>query len=169
MSLIVQYMFGRNFYAIWEFYREEEAFCLGHIACFGLLNILSLFTQLYQHQAHAVNHQPTKCRTADFQNRRNGTSRGNVTFSNQLLQLASTSMFSIDNYMYEKTKWKKKIKKNFFFGSLFWTMAKPRTLVTGPQHDVFLTFFDTGFALLYSITYGVLHSDVIFWKKITQV
>ena len=28
-----------------------------------------------------------------------------------------------------------------------------------------LTFFDPGFALLYSITYGVLHSNLIFGKN----
>ena len=56
LSLIVQYIFGGNFYAILEFYREEEAFCLGRIACFGPLNISRLFGQLWQHQAHAVNH-----------------------------------------------------------------------------------------------------------------
>ena len=32
LSLIVQYIFGGNFYAILELYREEEAFCLGRIA-----------------------------------------------------------------------------------------------------------------------------------------
>ena len=58
LSLIVQYIFGGNFYAILELYREEEAFCLGRIACFGPLNISRLFGQLRQHQAHAVNHWP---------------------------------------------------------------------------------------------------------------
>ena len=43
MSLIVQYIFGGNFYAILELYSEEEAFCLGRIACFGPLNISRLF------------------------------------------------------------------------------------------------------------------------------
>ena len=43
LSLIVQYIFGGNFYAILELYREEEAFCLGRIACFGPLNISRLF------------------------------------------------------------------------------------------------------------------------------
>ena len=46
LSLIVQYIFGGNFYAILELYREEEAFCLGRIACFGPLNISRLFGQL---------------------------------------------------------------------------------------------------------------------------
>ena len=57
LSLIVQYIFGGNFYAILELYREfeEEAFCLGRIACFGPLNISRLFGQ-FEHQAHAVDH-----------------------------------------------------------------------------------------------------------------
>ena len=80
LSFTVEYMFGRSFYAIWEFYREEEAFCLGRTACFGLLNISRLFRKLCQCQAHTVNHQPTKCRTADFYNRRNGTSWESGTF-----------------------------------------------------------------------------------------
>ena len=46
LSLIVQYIFGGNFYAMLELYREEEAFCLGRIACFGPLNISRLFGQL---------------------------------------------------------------------------------------------------------------------------
>ena len=46
LSLIVQYIFGGNFYATLELYREEEAFCLGRIACFGPLNISRLFGQL---------------------------------------------------------------------------------------------------------------------------
>ena len=46
LSLIVQYIFGGNFYAILELYREEEAFCLGRIACFGPLNISRLFGHL---------------------------------------------------------------------------------------------------------------------------
>ena len=98
--------------------KEEEAFCLGRIACFGLLIISLLFRQLCQHQAHAVNHQPTKCGTADFHNRQNGTSLESYTFSIKFLQLASSSMFSIDNYVYEekpsdKNK-KTKTKKPFF-------------------------------------------------------
>ena len=36
--------------------------------------------QLCQYQAHAVNHQPTKCRTPDFYNRQNGTSWESGTF-----------------------------------------------------------------------------------------
>ena len=40
----------QKFYAIWEFYREKEAFCLGRIAYFGLLNISRLLGQLCQHQ-----------------------------------------------------------------------------------------------------------------------
>ena len=46
LFLIVQYIFGGNFYAIVELYREEEAFCLGRIACFGPLNISRIFGQL---------------------------------------------------------------------------------------------------------------------------
>ena len=96
---------------------EEEAFYLGRIACFGLLNISRLFRQLCQHQAYAVNHhQPTKCGTADFRNRQNGTSRESDTFPIKFLQLASSSMFSIDNYMYEKNQVikKKRQRKTFF-------------------------------------------------------
>ena len=36
----------RKFYAILEFYREEEAFCLRRIACFGPLDNSRLFGQL---------------------------------------------------------------------------------------------------------------------------
>ena len=36
----------RKFYAILEFYREEEAFCLSRIACFGPLDHSRLFVQL---------------------------------------------------------------------------------------------------------------------------
>ena len=36
----------RKFYAILEFYREEEAFCLRRIACFGPLDNLRLFGKL---------------------------------------------------------------------------------------------------------------------------
>ena len=50
------------------------------MACFGLLNISRLFKQLCQYQAHAVNHQPRKCRTPDFYNRQNGTSWESGTF-----------------------------------------------------------------------------------------
>ena len=46
LSLIVQYIFGGNFYAILEFYREEEAFCLSRMACFGPLDNSRLFGQL---------------------------------------------------------------------------------------------------------------------------
>ena len=46
LSLIVQYIFGGNFYAILEFYREEEAFCLSRIAFFGPLDNSRLFGQL---------------------------------------------------------------------------------------------------------------------------
>ena len=120
LSLIVQHLFGRNFYAIWEFYRDREAFCLGRIACFNLLNISRLFRQLCQHQAQAANHQPTKCGTADFHNRQNGTSQESNTFPIRFLQLASSTMFSIDNYMYEKNQViKRKRKKKFFSSALF--------------------------------------------------
>ena len=106
----------QKFYAIWEFYGEEEAFCLSRIACFGPLNISRPFRQLCQHQAHAVNHQPTKCGAADFHNRQNSTSRESDTFPIKFLQLASSSMFSIDNYMYEKNQVikRKRQKKNLF-------------------------------------------------------
>ena len=50
------------------------------MACFSLINISRLFKQLCQYQAHAVNHQPTKCRTPDFYNRQNGTSWESGTF-----------------------------------------------------------------------------------------
>ena len=113
-------MFGRNFCAIWEFYRDREAFCLGRIACFDLLNISRLFRQLCQHQAHAVNHQPTKRGTADFHNRQNGTSQESNTFPIRFLQLASSTMLSIDNYMYEKNQViKRKRQKKFFFQRTF--------------------------------------------------
>ena len=36
----------RKFYAILEFYREEEAFCLRRMACFGPLDNSRLFGQL---------------------------------------------------------------------------------------------------------------------------
>ena len=168
----------QKLYAIWEFYGEEEAFCLSRIACFGPLNISRSFKQLCQHQAHTVNHQPTKCGAADFHNRQNGTSRESDTFPIKFLQLASSSMFSIANYMYEKKQViKRKIqKKNPFSSALFWTMVKPRTLVTLrlsvrcsffslSEHSQVLTFFGPGFALLYAITYGVLYSNVKVWMK----
>ena len=111
----------QKFYAIWEFYIEEETFCLGRVACFGLLNISRLFRQLCQHQAHAVNHQPTKCGTADFHNRQNRTSQESDTFPIKFLQLASSSMFSIDNYMHEKNQVikRKRQKKTLFFQRTF--------------------------------------------------
>ena len=68
---------------------------------------------------------------------------------------------------------KKKLKK-FFFSAHFperWQNHKPlsRALSTMffllSERSQVLTFFDPGFALLYSITYGVLHSNLIFWKK----
>ena len=110
----------QKLYAIWEFYGEEEAFCLSRIACFGPLNISRSFKQLCQHQAHTVNHQPTKCGAADFHNRQNGTSRESDTFPIKFLQLASSSMFSIDNYMYEKKQViKRKIQKKTLFPAHF--------------------------------------------------
>ena len=123
----------QKFYAIWESYSEEEAFCLGRIACFGLLNISRLVRQLCQHQAHAINHQSTKCRTPDFHNRQNGTSRESSTFPIRFLQLASKSMFSIDSYMYEKNQVIKKkttTKKPFFLGhfSERWENHEPLSL-----------------------------------------
>ena len=142
----------QKFYAIWESFSEEEAFCLGRIACFGLLNISRLVRQLCQHQAHAINHQSTKYRTPDFHNRQNGTSRESSTFPIRFLQLASKSMFSIDSYMYEKNQVIKKQHLNdgkttnpghsqrdvfFFFLS---------------EHSQVLTFFVPGFALLYAVT-----------------
>ena len=36
----------RKFYAILEFYREEEAFCLSRMACFGPLDNSRLFGKL---------------------------------------------------------------------------------------------------------------------------
>ena len=36
----------RKFYAILEFYRQEEAFCLSRIACFGPLDHSRLFGKL---------------------------------------------------------------------------------------------------------------------------
>ena len=36
----------RKFYAILEFYREEQAFCLSRMACFGPLDNSRLFGQL---------------------------------------------------------------------------------------------------------------------------
>ena len=115
----------QKFYSIWEFYSEKEAFCLGRIACFGLLNISRPFRQLCQRQAHAVNHQPTKCGAADFQNRQNGTSRESDTFPIKFLHLASSSMFSIDNYMCEKNQViKRKRKKKSFFQRTFLNNGK---------------------------------------------
>ena len=46
LSLIVQYIFGGNVYAILELYRQEEAFCRGRIACFGPLNISRLYDNI---------------------------------------------------------------------------------------------------------------------------
>ena len=54
-------------------------------------------------------------------------------------------------------------------------MVKPRTLVTLrlsvqcssfslSEHSQVLTFFSPGFALLYAVTYGVLYSNMEFWK-----
>ena len=154
----------QKFYSIWESYSEEEAFCLGRIACFGLLNISRLVRQLCQHQAHAINHQSTKYRTPDFHNRQNGTSRESSTFPIRFLQLASKSMFSIDSYMYEKNQVIKKQQQQqkHFFSALFWTMGKPRTLVTLSAMFFFFfnrtftsfNFFVPGFALLYALIMG---------------
>ena len=142
----------QKFYSIWEFYSEKEAFCLGRIACFGLLNISRLVRQLCQHQAHAINHQSTKYRTPDFHIRQNGTSRESSTFPIRFLQLASKSMFSIDSYMYEKNQVIKKQHLN-----------DGKTTNPGhSQRDVFFfirtftsfNFFVPGFALLYALIMG---------------
>ena len=55
-------------------------------------------------------------------------------------------------------------------------MVKPRTLVTLrlsvrcsfislSEHSQVFAFFGPGFALLYAITYGVLYSNMKFWKR----
>ena len=46
LSLIVQYIFGGNFTQYSEFYREEEAFFLSRIACFGPLDHSRLFRKV---------------------------------------------------------------------------------------------------------------------------
>ena len=156
-----------------EFHREEDAFCLDRIACFGPLSISRLFRQLCQHQAHPVNHQPTKCRTADFYKRQSGTSWESGTFP---IKFFSVSLYeyvlSRQLRVWEKPNTNKKQKKNMFSGALFWRMGKPRTLVTFStmflllsEHSQVLTFFGPGFALLDLITFGVLHSNLIFWEK----
>ena len=135
-------MFGRNFCAIWEFYRDREAFCLGRIACFDLLNISRLFRQLCQHQAHAVNHQPTKRGTADFHNRQNGTSQESNTFPIRFLQLASSTMLSIDNYMYEKNQViKRKRQKKFFFQRTFLNDGKTTNYCHSQTLSTMFLFF----------------------------
>ena len=95
-------------------------------------------------------------------------------FHLSLLFFAPTSMFSIDNYMYVIHQ-KEKKKKACFSDALVWRMGKRRTLVTLSttflllsEHSQVLTFFSPGFALLYtfffSITHGVLYSNLTFWK-----
>ena len=154
----------QKFYSIWEFYSEKEAFCLGCIACFGLLNISRLVRQLCQHQAHAINHQSTKYRTPDFHIRQNGTSRESSTFPIRFLQLASKSMFSIDSYMYEKNQVIKKQQqqKNIFFLAHFserWENHEPWSLSARcffffNRTFTSFNFFVPGFALLYALIMG---------------
>ena len=78
-------------------------------------------------------------------------------------------------HVWEKPSDKEKKKKKIFSSALFWTMVKPRTLVTLrlsvrcsffslSQHSQVLTFFGPGFASLYAITYGVWYSNMKFWK-----
>ena len=133
-----------------EFHREEDAFCLDRIACLGPLSISRLFRQLCQHQAHPVNHQPTKCRTADFYKRQSGTSWESGTFP---IKFFSVSLYeyvlSRQLRVWEKPSTNKKQKKNLFRRS-FLTDGQ----TTNPchfQHDVsFVIRTFTGFNLFRS-------------------
>ena len=115
----------------WEFYGEEEAFCLSRIACFGPLTISRPFRQLCQHQAHAGV-------AADFHNTQNGTSQESDTFPIKFLHLASSSMFSIDNYMCEKNQViKRKRQKKTFFQRTFLNNGKTtNSSLSDSQYDV---------------------------------
>ena len=146
------------------------------MACFGLLNISRLFKQLCQYQAHAVNHQPRKCRTPDFYNLQNGTSWESGTFPIKFFPVSLYEyVLNWQLHVREKPNTNKKTKtetKNKFSSALFWRMSKPRTLVTFStmflllsEHSQVLTFFGPGFALFDLITFGVLHSNLIFCKK----
>ena len=98
LSLIVQYIFGGNFYAILELYREfeEEAFCLGRIACFGPLNISRLFGRTVM-TTSSPRCKPLAINIVEL-----------LTFTTGKMALRGkmllTSMFSIDNYMCGKNK-----------------------------------------------------------------
>ena len=145
------------------------------MACFGLLNISRLFKQLCQYQAHAVNHQPTKCRTADFYNRQNGTSWESDTFPIKFFPVSLYEyVLNRQLHVWEKPSTNKKKKpnkkrKNMFSGALFWRMGKPRTLVTLST----MLFFVIGFSVLallcfmhfFLVTHVILYSNLIFWKR----
>ena len=172
MSLIVQYMFGRNFTQFENSTEKRRHFVWAVSPVFGPLNISRLFRKLCQHQAHAVNHQLTK---RGLSQQAKWHFAGKWYFPNKISPVSLFEYVLNRNYMYEKNqliKWKRQ-KKNFFSSALFWTMVKPRTLVTLrlsvrcsffslSEHSQVSIFFGPGFALLYAVTYGVLYSNTKF-------
>ena len=78
-------------------------------------------------------------------------------------------------HVWEKPSDKEKKKKKNFFQRTFLNDGKTTNschsqtlnamfLFSLSEHSQVLTFFGPGFALLYAITYVVLHSNVKFWK-----
>ena len=101
--------------------------------------------------------------------------RGKVILSQlNFFQLAYTSMFSIDNYMYGKNQVlikKKNQTKNekHVFRRSFLKDGQTKNSCHS-QHDAFFCYrlFCPGFALLYAfflVTHVILYSNLIFWKR----
>ena len=108
--------------------------------------------QLCQYQAHAVNHQPTKCRTADFYNRQNGTSWESDTFPIKKQQKQKTcfpALFSEGWANHELLS----VSAQCFFCYQNIKKFQPFPLLA---LLCFMHFF--------SVTHGILYSNLIFWN-----
>ena len=122
------------------------------MACFGLLNISRLFKQLCQYQAHAVNHQPTKCRTADFYNRQNGTSWESDTFPIKKQQKQKTCFPALFSEGWANHQLLSLSARCFFcYQNIKKFQPFPLLALL-----CFMHFF--------SVTHGILYSNLIFWN-----